>query len=299
MRRLDAYRKNRTERERVTRERARVLYKLSRGGVARLAFEDLGGAEPSSGHRVSRGLSLRFLVRHDLEELSVHQRAEDRATAELTASARELQALAALTTVQAMQEHVLVASEVAVAPQLRQAARRRLRMTDRLEDRAVRANRALLRAAKDNWRELRSLSGLDGSARLIRPVPGRIVGGFGEYEDKVLRLPMVRNGVELRSRSNQKVRAMADGRVVMATRLPGYEEVVVIDHGSGQYTLTAHVWEVEVEPGDEVEAGDVLARTAPKAVDDGLGESVYLELRHGEKPVDPTPYIRRALARRR
>ncbi|MCA9687448.1 MAG: pyridoxal-phosphate dependent enzyme, partial [Myxococcales bacterium] len=32
---------------------------------------------------------------------------------------------------------------------------------------------------------------------LIRPVPGRVIGEFGDYEDKLLKVPMHRNGVEL------------------------------------------------------------------------------------------------------
>lgn len=294
MRRLDAYRSIRSERERRAREQARVLYKLSRGGLARLAFEDLGAQEHHSAERIRQGRMLRFVIRHDLRELSVHRRAEQRASAELVASTRELQALSALTLVHAMQEHALVSTEVALDPALAQAKRRRRRALKQPGDRARRANRKLLRMLRANYKELRTLRGLDGAADLIRPVRGPTVGTFGEYEDRVLRVPMVRNGVELQAGRNERVRAMAGGRVVMVTTLPGYEQVVVIDHGGGQYTLTARLWQIEVAEGDEVEGGQIIGRVAPKSIDDGLGRTVYIELRHGEKPLDPTPYLRRA-----
>lgn len=295
MRKLAAYRAVRVEREQTARDRGRALYKLARGGVARLAFEGLQRDTESTGsERIVRGRMLRFLVQHDLEELAIHRRAEDRASGELVAASRELQSLSAMSTVQTMQGQVLVRAQDALDPQLRKTIRKRRRVARRADDKANRANRALLSMVKSNWRELRSLRGLDGASSLVRPVRGKAVGVFGEYEDKVLRLPMVRNGVELAVRRNERVRAMADGRVVLVTKLPGYEDVVVIDHGGGQYTLTARVWEISVAEGDEIEAGAVIARAAPKSVDDGLGRTIYVELRHGEKPIDPTPYLKRS-----
>ena len=295
MRKLSSYRRVRDDRERRARTRARTLYKLSRGGVARLALEDMDPeAEVDTSARITRGRTLRFLVEHDLRELAVHRRAEERASAELVDAARELQALSAVAMIESMQEHALVTAEQAVEPELRKALRQRRRLVDGVEDSALRANRQMLRLVKNNWRELRSLRGLDGAAVLIRPVPGRILGAFGSYEDPILRLPMVRNGVELAASRNAKVHAMADGRVVMVSRLPGFEDVVVVDHGGGQYTLTARLWDVRIEEGSEIEAGTVLGKVAPKPIDDGLGHTVYIELRHGEKPVDPTRYLRRA-----
>ncbi len=295
MRKLAAYRSVRVEREQTARDRGRSLYKLARGGVARLAFEGLQrDAQADSSARIVRGRMLRFLVQHDLEELAIHRRAEDRASGELVAASRELQSLSAMSTVQTMQGQVLVRAQEALDPELRSTIRKRRRVARRADDKANRANRALLSMVKSNWRELRSLRGLDGAASLVRPVRGKAVGVFGEYEDKVLRLPMVRNGVELAVRRNERVRAMADGRVVLVTKLPGYEDVVVIDHGGGQYTLTARLWDIGVEEGQEVEGGELLGRVASKTLDDGLGSTVYIELRHGEKPVDPTAYLKRA-----
>lgn len=296
MRKLDAYRSRRTDREQTARSRSRSLYKLSRGGVARLAFESAGSEdrEAELEQRILRGRALRFLVRHDLTELGVYRRAEERAASELVAAAREMQTLGAITMVGGVQEHALVSAEHAINPNLRKTMKRRRRLMKRFDEDLSREHKTLMRTVKRNWRSLRSLRGLDGAPRLVRPVHGRVVGRFGEYTDRVLKLPAIRNGVELRARRDERVHAMADGRVVMVTTLPGYEDVVVIDHGGGQYTLTARLWDVEVEEGQEVEGGEFLGRVASKTLDDGLGSTVYIELRHGEKPVDPTAYLRRA-----
>ena len=296
MRRLDAYRHTKDDREQSVRQRARVLYKLARGGAARLAFADLDPSTPrESADRIVRARTLRVLVRHDLDELAIHRRAEQRAASELVAAARELQAMSAATMIASMQEHALVTANQRLEPELASALSKRRSIASIADAASLQASSVMIRLVEDNWKELRSLRGLDGASSLVRPVPGRIAGRFGSYEDPILRLPLQRNGVELAARVDDTVLAMASGRVAVVSRLPGFEEIVVIDHGGGQYSLTARVWDVAVQEGADVQAGDTLAKVAPKAIDDGLGPTVYVELRHGEKPVDPTPYLRRSV----
>lgn len=301
MRRLDAYREGRAEREGRVSSRARAMYKLSRGGLMRFALEDLAGeGEQSTAERVATGRALRWLVSHDLEEMSAYQRAEVRAEAELLAATRELQALSALATVQTMQQRALDEAREQVRPELRQARRKRKRIagSDRTSERALQAQKAMLQEAGRHWRELSRLRGVGRRGKVVRPVRGKIMGGFGRYEDEILELPMVRDGVELRARPDEPVRVIDDGRVVLVSRLPGFEDVVVVDHGSGELSMTGRLWKVEVEEGAEVERGTVLGHAAPKAIDDGLGRTVYLEIRHGDRPVDPAPYLRKAVRMR-
>jgi len=42
-----------------------------------------------------------------------------------------------------------------------------------------------------------------------------------------------------------------------------------------------------LEEGDELDAGALLGRAGPKAIDDGLGTTVDIELRHGEPWLEP------------
>ena len=53
------------------------------------------------------------------------------------------------------------------------------------------------------------------------------------------------------------------------------------------------LWQVQVAEGDEVERGQVIAQVAPKSVDDGLGTTVYVEVRRADVPIDPAPLLRR------
>ncbi|MFO0633124.1 MAG: M23 family metallopeptidase [Nannocystaceae bacterium] len=301
MRRLSAYAEGTDARELRLRSRARSLYKLARGGAARLAFGERFGdeAEGATAQRLAQARSLRELVRHDLHELSSHRRARARARAELLSASRELAALATVGSIYTMQGEVLHHAGAAIDPQVEGAVRSRKLALRRSPKSARQANRELVKLVKANWSELEQLRGLDGARSLRRPVIGNVVGRFGTYLDRVLAVPVVRNGVELTAAREETVFAMATGRVVMVTELPEYGEAVVIEHGGGQYSLTARLWKIAVAPGDAVEPGTVLGRAAPKAIDDGLGPTIYVELRHGERPVDPEPYLRRAVATRK
>ncbi len=300
LRRLDAYRSGRDVRERKTRQRARAMYKAARGGIARLAFEDMGNDDPTGADRVARGRDLRWLVRHDLHELAAYQRAERRAATELLSAHRQLQALSALATVHGVQDELLTTARAATGPALVRArkARRKLLASMPPDARARTVERKRLRELKAGWKELRAIQRTGGDDTLVRPVRGKLAGGFGEYTDPVLRLPMVRNGVELAARRDEAVRAPGDGRVVMVAAIPGFDQVVVIDHGGGELCMLGRLWKVSVSEGEQVEAGDTIASVAPKAVDDGLGTTAYVELRHGDKPVDPAPRLGRATRRR-
>ncbi len=295
LRRLSAYAERTDVRERRVRERGRALYKLARGGAARLAFgEALGDDERgSTAARLVRARALRALVRHDLHELVSHRRARARARAELLAATREHQALAAADGVLAIETAVLERASSVLDPKLLTAARARTVALRRAGSKARVAERELIAAVRDGAREL---EGLGGGHRLVRPVHGATVGAFGRHLDRVLAVPSLRNGIELAAAADERVVAIAPGRVALVSELPEYGGAVVVDHGDGQLTLTARLWKIAVAPGDTVEAGTELGRAAPKPIDDGLGRTVYLELRHGERPVDPEPWLARARA---
>ena len=303
VRRLDAYRVSRGTHERQARRRARSLYKLARGGMLRLVFEDiseLDGGPPSdarsrAAQRVTRGRTIRWLVQHDLEELSVHRRAEQRARTELLTTSRELAAIEALVLIQAIEEQGLKAAQKTFALSLAKIHRTRRRLERNNEatlgrkDRGVRTRLGRERAA------LRRHRGLDlaEAHSLARPVHGKIMGRFGDYNDRVMRVPMHRNGIEIRARRGESVRAVAPGKVAFVGELSGFDKIVVLDHGGGYLSLTGRMIATSVDEGQVVDAGAALGTSAPKILDDGLGRTVYLELRHGERPLDPLPLLRR------
>jgi len=119
--------------------------------------------------------------------------------------------------------------------------------------------------------------------RLVRPVAGPVVGGFGTHKDGALGIAVTRRGVELRSRPGEPVRAVAGGRVRFVGDVPGLGRGVAIEHGDGYVSLYAHLGPLHCAIDDQVGDGDVLAEAA--------GSSVYLELAQGGTPMDPTRWL--------
>jgi murein DD-endopeptidase MepM/ murein hydrolase activator NlpD len=302
LRKLDAYRVRRVEREELGEVRARELYKLARGGgMLELMFEDGSAGHLTPHQRRARSTTVRRLIDRDLEILRVHTDAEATARDELLTATRELRVVAALESVARLQSDALALTSTALDPELRSVHDRRKALQKRLRGRSKSADRKLLITLAHERRDLLRARGLDmlEEDALVRPVHGRVVGKFGNYDDPLLDVPMHRNGVELATEPNDDVRAIAPGEVALVGALPGFERIVVIDHGGGYLSLTARLLTINVEQGQAIEAGTVLGRVGPKAVPDGLGTTVYVEIRHGQRPIDPQPFLRQTRSRRR
>ncbi len=296
LRKLDAYRVRRIEREQLGEVRARELYKLARGGgMLELMFEDGSAGHLTPQQRRARSTTVRRLIDRDLEILRVHSDAEAKARDELLTATRELHVVAALESVARLQSDALALTSTTLDPELRDVHERRRALQKRLRgNRSKAADRRLLYALAHERRDLLRARGLDmlEEDTLVRPVRGRVVGKFGTYDDPLLDVPMHRNGVELAAQPNDAVRALAPGEVALVGALPGFERIVVIDHGGGYLSLTARLLTIDVEQGQAIDAGTVLGRVGPKAVPDGLGTTVYVEIRHGQRPIDPRPYLK-------
>jgi hypothetical protein len=117
------------------------------------------------------------------------------------------------------------------------------------------------------------------------PVTGGLAVAFGEAG-----LPgrphAFRNGVGLRVRPGEVVRATAPGKVVFSGDLAGAGKVIVISHGRRTFTVYGRVAEALVVRGMQVEAGEAIA-------DAGTGPAViYFSVRERGKAVDPVAWLR-------
>ncbi len=118
----------------------------------------------------------------------------------------------------------------------------------------------------------------------------RITGHFGD-SGGIRQRP--HRGTDFGARTGTPVLAPADGRVVAATTEypdgPQYGTVVVIDHGQGWQTLYAHLQGADVAVGQQVHAGEQIARVG--STGRVTGPHLHLEmLRNGER-VDPQAYL--------
>jgi septal ring factor EnvC (AmiA/AmiB activator) len=127
---------------------------------------------------------------------------------------------------------------------------------------------------------------------LAFPVDGGVViRRFGSVIDPVTKAEIVSNGLELRADAGAPVVAVAHGRVVHSGWLRGFGRIVIVDHGEGHHTLSAHLSQMTVGRGDEVQRGQTIGLVGD--TESQNGPKLYFELRENSRPRDPLPFLRR------
>ncbi|MEG3110592.1 murein hydrolase activator EnvC [Pantoea sp. T14] len=136
-------------------------------------------------------------------------------------------------------------------------------------------------------RELMARTGGLGRAggQALWPVRGRVEHRFGEQLQGELRW----KGLVIDAPEGTEVKAIADGRVLMADWLQGYGLVVVIEHGKGDMSLYGYNQSALVSVGAQVKAGQPVALVGTSG---GRGTpSLYFEIRRQGKAVNPLPWL--------
>ncbi|MEC8957123.1 MAG: M23 family metallopeptidase, partial [Nitrospinota bacterium] len=123
----------------------------------------------------------------------------------------------------------------------------------------------------------------------IWPARGWVTSGFGFRKSPFTGLREKHEGWDIAARAGSKVRATADGEVVVEGREYGYGNMVEVDHGYGVMTRYGHNSKHLVKVGDRVKRGQVIALVGNTGR--STGPHVHYEvLLHGV-PVSPKNYI--------
>ena len=120
------------------------------------------------------------------------------------------------------------------------------------------------------------------------PVEGEVRAPFGRRKHPRFDTYTVHNGIEIDAAPDALVRAVHGGRVVFTERFRGYGLMVVVDHGGKHHSLYAQLADVQVAPGQQVEAGTVLGSADPAGPD---GPGLYFEMRYQGRPEDPEGWL--------
>ncbi|MDH4246428.1 MAG: peptidoglycan DD-metalloendopeptidase family protein [Deltaproteobacteria bacterium] len=121
------------------------------------------------------------------------------------------------------------------------------------------------------------------------PAKGTLVAGFGE-QDPRYDLKKFQRGIVLRVAEKAPVSAVTGGTVVHAGPFRGYQNLVVLDHGGGLFTVYGHMEDLKVERGQILAAGAVLGHAALPAPEGGY--DLYFEIRYQGTPEDPAKWLR-------
>lgn len=142
-------------------------------------------------------------------------------------------------------------------------------------------------AALKKEQDSRRTNATDGDlTSFIRPVGGRVSGSYGTQ-----RPGHTHGGVDLAVPVGTNVAAAAAGTVIEVGTLPGYGNVVIIDHGRGTTTRYAHLSKLLVAKGQQVGQGDTIALSGGAKGAAGSGNSqgphLHYEVRRNGRSVNP------------
>ena len=120
------------------------------------------------------------------------------------------------------------------------------------------------------------------------PATGRLAGRFGQASER-LGGTAVRNGVEIAVAENTPVRAVHGGTVGLAGPFTGFGNLVIVEHGTNNFSLYGYLGTVGVERGAAVDAGSELGRSGSAPAGP---PALYFEMRIDGRSVDPLQWLK-------
>jgi septal ring factor EnvC (AmiA/AmiB activator) len=123
----------------------------------------------------------------------------------------------------------------------------------------------------------------NAKGKLPMPLEGRILKEGASSQSGL-------KGVTIEGRRGADVRAVFAGRIDFSGSLKGYGQIVVINHGSRYFTVSALLAQRKKEEGEMVKAGEVIGSLggAPSA----RGARLYFEIRKGGGNLDPLRWLK-------
>ncbi len=124
---------------------------------------------------------------------------------------------------------------------------------------------------------------------LPQPVEGTLAQSFGEHQHPRFHTKTMQSGLLIAAAGSAQVAAVADGKVVFADYYQSYGPMVILDHGSGWFTLYTHLMGLDVSKGQILKAGEPIG-----AVGDTVdGPRLGFEIRHQSQPQDPQKWLKK------
>lgn len=120
----------------------------------------------------------------------------------------------------------------------------------------------------------------------------KLISGFGTRIDPYHKGLYEHPGIDIALPRGTEVVATAPGKIILARKssIPaGYGNYVEIDHGGGFVTRYAHLEEIRVKQGQQVEKGMVIGTLGNSG--GSVAPHLHYEILRDGEPVDPVPYM--------
>jgi murein DD-endopeptidase MepM/ murein hydrolase activator NlpD len=125
-----------------------------------------------------------------------------------------------------------------------------------------------------------------GTTFSVAPLAGEVVSKFGPRTDPFTGGPQFHTGVDYSAPEGAAIVAPAAGRVTrMDSHRSGHGKLLEIDHGGGLVTRYTHLSAFEVDEGQQVAAGQMIARVGSTGL--STGPHLHFVVLRDREPIDP------------
>ncbi len=122
-------------------------------------------------------------------------------------------------------------------------------------------------------------------AVLFKPAEGTILRPFGKRKVRNFSDIVFSKGIELKVQETGDIKAVKSGRVAFVGEMPGYDKVVVLDHGHRTHSLYGKLADFSVMVGDLVPGGGVVGNAS---TNEQNFKRFYFEIRKNGQSVNPS-----------
>jgi len=116
---------------------------------------------------------------------------------------------------------------------------------------------------------------------------GAIAARFGNQVHPVLKTVTQNAGIDIQISSESNVVAVADGEVSVLSFIPGFGNVLILNHYEGYRTVYAHLSDISVAESDKVREGEVIAKSG----DSISGSVLHFEIWKERDKQDPESWL--------
>lgn len=113
----------------------------------------------------------------------------------------------------------------------------------------------------------------------------RVTSGFGRRFHPIKKRYRKHNGTDFGAPTGTKVRAVADGRVIMARHNGGHGKFIKLKHENGNMTSYSHLSRIQVKNGQRVKQGQTIGRVGSTGM--STGPHLHYQMWIGGRLVDP------------
>lgn len=128
-----------------------------------------------------------------------------------------------------------------------------------------------------------------GDGKFGPPAAGRTTSSFGMRYHPILHYNRMHNGIDFGGGYGAPVYATGDGLVISTSRLGGYGNAIIIEHGGGLSSVYGHLSRIMVESGATVRRGQRIGSIGSSGL--STGPHLHFEIRKNGQPVNPSRYL--------